>query len=62
MGGIGSGRRWQFGANTTEGYLSIDIRLLKRKGLLSPGVSGQMTWSRGGSVTGPSSSDQSRDA
>lgn len=48
MGGIGSGRRWQFGADTTEDYRSIDIRWLKREGLLKPGVSRSITWSRGG--------------
>lgn len=52
MGGIGSGRHWQFGADTTEGYRSIDVRWLKREGLLSSGVSRRITWSRGGEVTG----------
>jgi hypothetical protein len=52
MGGIGSGRHWQFGADTTEGYRSIDVRWLKREGLLSSGISRRITWSRGGEVTG----------
>jgi hypothetical protein len=52
MGGMGSGRHWQFGADTTEGYRSIDVRWLKRKGLLSPGPSHRITWSRRGEVTG----------
>ena len=52
MGGIGSGRRGRFGADTTEGYRSIDVRWLKREGLLSSGVSGSITWSRRGEVTG----------
>lgn len=52
MGGIGSGRHWQFGADTTEGYRSIDVRWLKREGLLASGVSRRITWSRGGEVTG----------
>ena len=52
MGGIGSGRRWQFGADTTESYRSIDVRWLKREGLLSAGVSRRITWSRRGDVTG----------
>ena len=30
MGGVGSGRHWQFGADTTDDYRSIDIRWLKR--------------------------------
>jgi hypothetical protein len=52
MGGIGSGRHWQFGADTTDDYRSIDIRWLKREGLLESGVSRRITWSRGGEVTG----------
>lgn len=52
MGGIGSGRHWRFGADTTEGYRSIDVRWLKREGLLSSGVSRRITWSRHGEVTG----------
>ena len=52
MGGIGSGRHWQFGADTTDDYRSIDIRWLKREGLLDSGVSRSITWSRGGEVTG----------
>jgi len=52
MGGIGSGRHWQFGADTTEGYRSIDVRWLRREGLLSSGVSRSITWSRRGEVTG----------
>ena len=39
MGGSGSGRHWQFGADTTDNYRSIDIRWLKREGLLESGVS-----------------------
>ncbi len=52
MGGIGSGRHWQFGADTTDDYRSIDIRWLKREGLLESGISRRITWSRGGEVTG----------
>ena len=52
MGGIGSGRHWQFGADTTDDYRSIDIRWLKREGLLDSGISRRITWSRGGEVTG----------
>jgi hypothetical protein len=52
MGGIGSGRHSQFGADTTEGYRSIDVRWLKREGLLSSGVSRRITWSSRGEVTG----------
>ena len=52
MGGVGSGRHWQFGADTTDDYRSIDIRWLKREGLLESGISRRITWSRGGEVTG----------
>jgi len=52
MGGIGSGRHWQFGADTIDDYRSIDIRWLKREGLLETGNSRRITWSRGGEVTG----------
>lgn len=52
MGGVGSGRHWQFGADTTDDYRSIDIRWLKREGLLGFGISRRITWSRGGEVTG----------
>jgi hypothetical protein len=53
MGGSGSGRRWHYSAkNTTEGYRSIDVRWLKREGMLSPGANRRITWSRGGEITG----------
>ncbi len=48
MGGIGSGRRWQFGADTPEDYRSIDIRWFKREGLLAPGTDRQVNWTRRG--------------
>ena len=35
MGGIGSGRHWQFGADTTEGYRTIDVRRWARDGTRS---------------------------
>lgn len=38
MGGIGSGRHWLLGADTTDDYRSIDIRWLKREGLLESGI------------------------
>ena len=47
MGGSGSGRRWHFGSkDTTEGYHSLDVRWLKREGLLTPGANRRITWSR----------------
>lgn len=52
MGGIGSGRRWQFGAETTEDYKSVDVRWLKREGMLEPGSNRRVTWSRRGEVVG----------
>ena len=36
MGGIGSGRRYQGGKDTTEDSLPLDIRKLQRAGLLTP--------------------------
>ena len=48
MGGIGSGRRWQFGAETTKSFRSIDIRWFKREGLLTPGNNRQVYWTRHG--------------
>ena len=50
MGGLGSGRPSSFGcrAATCEDYLSIDIAWMKRQGLLTPGRSGSMKWSRAG--------------
>lgn len=51
MGGSGSGRRWHFGSkDTTEGYRSIDVRWLKREGMLTPGANRRITWSRHGEV------------
>ena len=49
MGGSGSGRRWHYGSkDTTESYRSIDVRWLKREGMLSPGADRRITWSRNG--------------
>ena len=39
MGGIGSGRRWHYGAkDTTEDFMPIDIRRWQREGVLTPGT------------------------
>lgn len=51
MGGIGSGRHFQFGADTTERFCSLDVRWLKREGILSHGNRRRITWSRRGEVT-----------
>ena len=51
MGGIGSGRRWHFGAkDTTSDYRSIDVRCWKRDGLLTPHQHFGWQWSRRGEV------------
>lgn len=51
MGGMGSGRRWYFGANdTTDDYRSIDVRRWRRDGLLDPNQSFGWQWSRHGEV------------
>jgi len=51
MGGIGSGWRWRFDAKaTTSSYRSIDVRELKREGLLAPHQSFQSQWTRNGEL------------
>lgn len=51
MGGIGSGRRWHFGASdTTDDYRFIDVRRWRRDGLLTPHQSFGWQWSRHGEV------------
>jgi hypothetical protein len=51
MGGLGSGRRPSF--PTTLGDLhAVDIRYLRRHGLLEPGHWGSLRWSRAGRETG----------
>ena len=54
MGGRGSGRTSGYGflVDKCEDYLSIDIAWLKRQGSLTPGNSGNITWSRDGKTTG----------
>lgn len=48
MGGIGSGKRYRFGAkNTVESCNQLDVNGLHRKGLLNPGCGGTVSWSRG---------------
>jgi hypothetical protein len=53
MGGRGSGRAASFGllAEKCEDYHSIDLAWLKKKNGLRLGYSGQITWSRRGTVT-----------
>jgi len=51
MGGMGSGRRWHYGANdTTNDYRALDVRRWKRDGLLTPGRAFGWQWSRDGEV------------
>lgn len=52
MGGRGSGRRRKFGSWDTEDFRSLDVRWLKREGLLEPGRIAQVTWSRRERMTG----------
>ena len=51
MGGMGSGRHWYWGAkDSTDDYLSIDVRRWKRDGLLTPHQFFGWQWSRHGEV------------
>jgi hypothetical protein len=51
MGSLGSGRRPSF-PTTLEGFQAVDIRYLRRHGLLEPGHWGSLRWSRAGRETG----------
>lgn len=48
MGGIGSGRRYQRGKDTTSDLRALDIRRLQRDGLLIPGKAFGWNWTRSG--------------
>jgi hypothetical protein len=53
MGGIGSGRRWHFGARNTVGdMLSLDVRRWAREGYLEPGRAFSWRWNRDGESVG----------
>jgi hypothetical protein len=53
MGGAGSGSWYRFGKKTTtEECHSVDVRHLHRDGLLKPGSSFSLRWSRAGRETG----------
>lgn len=53
MGGIGSGRRYYFNKKTpTESEKKIDIRWLKKHGLLKPNHTGSLHWSINGRPDG----------
>src|SRR5262245_36076547 len=53
MGGFGSGR-WGYRGRkpTCESFHSVDLAHFRRHGLLDPGRSSTLTWSRGGEKTG----------
>lgn len=53
MGGSGSGQwyRWD-SKSTTESQHRVDIRYLKKQGLLKPGIGGSLSWSCSGEQTG----------
>ena len=46
MGGMGSGRRYQGGKDTTDDMHELDVRRLQRDGLLRPGQSFSWQWLR----------------
>jgi hypothetical protein len=51
MGGMGSGRRWHYGARSTTGdYRSLDVRRWAREGMLRPGYWGGWQWTQNGEV------------
>jgi hypothetical protein len=53
MGGVGSGNWYRFDKKTTTGEChSVDVRYLHREGLLIPGHSFSLRWSRAGRQTG----------
>ncbi len=53
MGGVGSGNRYRFDKKATTGECNgVDVRYLHREGLLEPGRSFSLRWSRAGRETG----------
>lgn len=53
MGGPGSGNRLRFGRrDTCEASYRVDIRYMRKAGLLRKGSIGTLSWSRGGEQTG----------
>ncbi len=53
MGGIGSGRGYQGGKDTTSNMRTLDIRRLQRNGLLAPGLAFGWQWTRNGAEVAP---------
>ena len=53
MGGSGSGNHWRYGTRSTcEASLRIDVRYMRKAGLLRQGRHGTLSWSRNGEQTG----------
>lgn len=53
MGGPGSGNRWHYGTRSTcEASLRIDVRYMRKEGLLRTGRHGTLSWSRNGAQIG----------
>ena len=53
MGGIGSGTSTRWNKKTTlEETKRVDIRYMRKAGLLRPGSSGSLSWTTGGEPTG----------
>ncbi len=52
MGGSGSGNRSQSGRATCEGAKRIDIRYMAKRGFLSDGYYGRLSWNLGGEPVG----------
>ena len=53
MGGIGSGSYYRWNRKTTTNNANkIDIRFMRREGLLTPGTSGTLSWNIGGEPAG----------
>ena len=53
MGGVGSGTWYRWDKRSTiEETKRVDIRYMRRSGLLKPGYRGSLSWSRGGKPTG----------
>lgn len=52
MGGVGSGNRWRGKRDTCEANLRIDLRMMRKQGLLNASAAGTLSWSRRGEQTG----------
>ena len=52
MGGPGSGNCWRSKSATCEGQKRIDLKYLKKRGLLKPGQSYSLSWNMNGEPSG----------